>query len=349
MRRLRKHAKSSSAFFAMSNSPIFTLPEVGRSSPPNRCSSVDLPTPDSPVTATISPRATSRLRSRKTTTSSARPEYILVRSTARNKTSPFLRMFSKFILATAGHRDTETQRDKETRGEGDKENLLLFPLSPCLLVSLSPCLHLCASVAKSLFTLGPGFHQAVDQRDEKREVAERRMRFDINSSFIERGRARRQRQPVERGRPRRRPSSPTRDRGEHFAGLFLRRSETSDRRRPPRLVRGGQMRRVVETPPTLTRVDQLRQALARAEREEVSDDDRRPVARVARSENLAPLVLFSQKLRAALREDAFDQRLDESLVALRDQPDAILRFTGHVEIGDLVADRAVGLVVLFYP
>src|SRR6266511_2757641 len=196
-----------------------------------------------------------------------------------------------------------------------------------------------ASVAKSLFTLGSGFHQTVDQRDEKREVAERRMRFDVNSSFIKRGRARRQTQPFERGRPRRRPSRPTRDRGEHFAGLFLRRSEAFDRRRPPRLVRGGQMRRVVETPP----------ALARVEREEVSDDDRRPVARVARSENLAPLVLFAQKFRAALREDAFDQRLDESLVALRDQPDAILRFTGHVEIGDLVANCAVGLVVLFYP
>src|SRR5262249_10881370 len=139
------------------------------------------------------------------------------------------------------------------------------------------------------------------------------------------------------------------DRGEHFAGLFLRRSEAFDRRRPPRLVRGGQLRRVVETPPALTRVDQLRQARARAEREEVSDDGRRPVARVARSENLAPLVLFAQKLRAALREDAFDQRLDESLVALRDQPDAVLRFTGHIEIGDLVADCAVGLIVLFYP
>src|SRR6266540_4648192 len=144
MRRLRKHAKSSSAFFAMSNSPNFTLPEVGRSSPPNRWSSVDLPTPDSPVTATISPRATSRLRSRKTTTFSARPEYILVRSTARSKTSPFLRILSNFIYIS--HRDTEPQRqgEGETRRGGDKENLLPFPLSPCPLVFLS--LHLCVSV-----------------------------------------------------------------------------------------------------------------------------------------------------------------------------------------------------------
>src|SRR6266545_3041119 len=173
MRRLRKHAKSSSAFFAMSNSPIFTLPEVGRSSPPNRWSSVDLPTPDSPVTATISPRATSRLRSRKTTTFSARPEYILVRSTARSKTSPFLRILSNFIYIS--HRDTEPQRRQGDKGrgrQGESSSLPLVSLSPCLLVSLSPCLLvslspcllvslspcllvspslcLCASVAKSV-------------------------------------------------------------------------------------------------------------------------------------------------------------------------------------------------------
>src|SRR5262245_16699813 len=333
MRRLRKHDKSSSAFFAMSNSPIFTLPEVGRSSPPSRWSSVDLPTPDSPVTATISPRATSRLRSRKTTTSSARPEYILVRSTARSRISPFLRMFSNAILILPqSHRDTETEGRSDGATERRRERDAKWP--PSLHLSFSPSLCLCGSVAKSLFTISPGFHQTVGQRDEKREVAERRMRFDVNSPFIERGRARREGQPVERGRPRRRPPGPTRDRGEHFAGLFLRRSEAFDRRRPARLVRCGQARRVVETPPALTLVDQLRQALARAEREVVSDDGRRPVPRVARSENLAPLVLFAQKLRAARREDAFDQRLDESLVALRDQPDAILRFAGHVEIGD---------------
>src|SRR5215813_8230698 len=170
MRRLRKHAKSSSAFFAMSNSPILTLPEVGRSSPPSRWSSVDLPTPDSPVTATISPRATSRLRSRKTTTSSARPEYILVRSTARSKTSPFLRMFSNVILILPQrHRDTETEgrRDGETEGK----HIPMFPhlpISLSLCLSVSPSLFLCGSVAKSLFTLGPGFHQTVGQRDEKR-------------------------------------------------------------------------------------------------------------------------------------------------------------------------------------
>src|SRR5262245_58393377 len=94
-------------------------------------------------------------------------------------------------------------------------------------------------------------------------------------------------------------------------------------------------------------VDQLRQALARAEREEISDDDRRAVPRLARSKNLAPLVCFAQKRRATRREDAFDQRLDESFVALRDQPDAVLPFAGHIEIGDLVADHAVRLVVLF--
>src|SRR5215475_12156154 len=174
MRRLRKHAKSSSAFFAMSNSPIFTLPEVGRSSPPSRWRSVDLPTPDSPVTATISPRATSRFRSRKTTTSSARPEYILVRSTARRRISPFLRMFSNVILILPqSHRDGGT----EGRRDGGKTYSDVYPslhLSFLLSLCLSIALSLWPAVAKPLFTIRPGFHQTVGQRDEKRQVAERR-------------------------------------------------------------------------------------------------------------------------------------------------------------------------------
>src|SRR5262249_30655229 len=162
MRRLRKHAKSSSAFFAMSNSLIFTLPEVGRSSPPSRWSSVDLPTPDSPVTATISPRATSRLSSRKTTTSSARPEYILVRSTARSKTSPFLRMFSNVILIQPqSHRATETKRARDvgkTYSDVSSSPHLSFPLSLHLSFPLSLFLCVSAPLWQNPYLLsGPAF------------------------------------------------------------------------------------------------------------------------------------------------------------------------------------------------
>src|SRR5262249_41360206 len=121
---------------------------------------------------------------------------------------------------------------------------------------------------------------------------------------------------IERGRSRRRPSRPTRNGGEHLAGFLLYGGKAFERRRPTRFVRGGQFRRVGEVPPALMRIDQLGQALALAEREEIADDDGRAVPRVAGPENLASLVLFAQKRRAARREDAFDQRLDEIFVAL---------------------------------
>src|SRR5262249_25937784 len=95
--------------------------------------------------------------------------------------------------------------------------------------------------------------------------------------------------------------------------------------------------------------DQPHQALSPAEREKIADDDRRAMTFLARPDDLAPLVFFARKQRAARRKDAFDQSLDESFIALRDQPDAVPRFSGQIEIGDLVADHAFSLVALFYP
>jgi hypothetical protein len=48
--------------------PICTSPLSMLSSPPSTCSSVLLPTPDAPTTATISPRSTVMSRSRSTLT-----------------------------------------------------------------------------------------------------------------------------------------------------------------------------------------------------------------------------------------------------------------------------------------
>jgi hypothetical protein len=45
-----------------------TVPAVGRSKVPIRCSSVDLPDPDGPATATSSPSATAKLIPRNATT-----------------------------------------------------------------------------------------------------------------------------------------------------------------------------------------------------------------------------------------------------------------------------------------
>src|SRR5882672_1640642 len=103
------------------------------------------------------------------------------------------------------HRATETQRGREKRRR-DRENiysvvfqwrqlfvfpslfpsfpLSLFPsfplsLFPSFPLSLFPSFPLCLCGKVSLFIFDTGFHHTVGQRDEKREVAERRTRFDI--------------------------------------------------------------------------------------------------------------------------------------------------------------------------
>ncbi len=57
--------------FAMSVSPIRMLPRVGWSMPPRRLSSVVLPEPDGPMSATYSPAFTSSVNPASTGTSCA--------------------------------------------------------------------------------------------------------------------------------------------------------------------------------------------------------------------------------------------------------------------------------------
>src|ERR1035438_8772417 len=57
-------------------------PLEGVSNPPNRCKRVDLPAPDSPTSASISPRSTSKFRFEKTTRSASPDLYRLLRSRA---------------------------------------------------------------------------------------------------------------------------------------------------------------------------------------------------------------------------------------------------------------------------
>ena len=59
--RRRNRARPVSLSLSTRSSPTRTSPLVGRSSPAIRLSSVDLPLPDGPITASASPGATSRL------------------------------------------------------------------------------------------------------------------------------------------------------------------------------------------------------------------------------------------------------------------------------------------------
>ena len=58
--RRRKIVRASSFRAESSRPSTVTVPEVGRSSPPSMCSSVDLPEPEVPTTATNSPFSTLR-------------------------------------------------------------------------------------------------------------------------------------------------------------------------------------------------------------------------------------------------------------------------------------------------
>ena len=60
-RRRRNRARPVSLSASTRSPPTTIVPLVGRSSPAIRLSSVDLPLPEGPITATASPGATSRL------------------------------------------------------------------------------------------------------------------------------------------------------------------------------------------------------------------------------------------------------------------------------------------------
>src|SRR5262249_60988820 len=64
-----------------------TCPAVGRSSPPRRCSSVDLPTPEAPMRATLSAGFTVRFTPRRTFTVSGPTRYSFSRSWAATRAS----------------------------------------------------------------------------------------------------------------------------------------------------------------------------------------------------------------------------------------------------------------------
>ena len=57
----RTRVKSSSPSFASAAPSISISPSLGRSSPPIRLSSVDLPEPEGPTIETISPRSTIKI------------------------------------------------------------------------------------------------------------------------------------------------------------------------------------------------------------------------------------------------------------------------------------------------
>src|SRR6266704_6618929 len=77
--RLRALPRSASLSAAKALPCTITSPAVGASNPPSRCSSVLLPDPDAPTTATRSPGATARSTPSSTGTSRGPPRYVLCR------------------------------------------------------------------------------------------------------------------------------------------------------------------------------------------------------------------------------------------------------------------------------
>src|SRR5204863_4859858 len=77
--RLRSRPWSESRKPANATPRMNTSPAVGASSPPRRCSSVLLPDPEAPTTASRSPAATARSMPRSTGTSSGPLRYVFLR------------------------------------------------------------------------------------------------------------------------------------------------------------------------------------------------------------------------------------------------------------------------------
>src|SRR5262245_32525558 len=84
----RRRRASPASDRAKTSSPAnSTRPLVGRSSVPSRCSSVDLPTPDAPITATLSPGSTVSDTPRRTRTTSGPIRYSRSSSSATRRGS----------------------------------------------------------------------------------------------------------------------------------------------------------------------------------------------------------------------------------------------------------------------
>src|SRR5947207_10160947 len=121
--RLRTLPRSASLSAAKAFPCTLTSPAVGASSPPSRCSSVLLPDPDAPTTATRSPGATARSTPRSTGTSSGPPRYVLF-SLRHSSTgaSPVLFIAQRLRRIDSRRPPARIERRQESKRQGDRRD-----------------------------------------------------------------------------------------------------------------------------------------------------------------------------------------------------------------------------------
>src|ERR1700693_489545 len=120
----RRRAKALSERAYMSSPAKSTCPPVGRSSPPRRWSSVDFPTPEAPIRATLSPVLTDRLAPRSTRTVSGPALYSRSISRAATSSSLIPQHLDRVHPggpARRGQRRQERDQERRARDEGEVE------------------------------------------------------------------------------------------------------------------------------------------------------------------------------------------------------------------------------------
>src|SRR4029079_13013585 len=106
----------------------WTVPPVGASSPPSRCSKVLFPEPEAPTMATVSPAWTCRSTPRNTSTSRPPSLKRLVRPSALRTTSPLFitqRLGGVDAAGAPARIDRGHERQRQ-RDQGDRHDV--FPL-----------------------------------------------------------------------------------------------------------------------------------------------------------------------------------------------------------------------------
>src|SRR5262249_45166422 len=117
----RRRRASPASERAKTSSPAnSTRPLVGRSSVPSTCSSVDFPTPDAPITATLSPGSTVSVTPRRTRTSSGPIRYSRSSSSATRRCSLIAEHLDRIELGGATRR-RERREERDDEGGADDQ------------------------------------------------------------------------------------------------------------------------------------------------------------------------------------------------------------------------------------
>src|SRR5215831_7572429 len=116
----RRRARPASERAKTSSPANSTRPLVGRSSVPSTCSSVDFPTPDAPMTATLSPGSTVSVTPRRTRTISGPILYSRSSSSATSRCSLIAENLDRIELRGAPRRREGCEERDDERGADDQ-------------------------------------------------------------------------------------------------------------------------------------------------------------------------------------------------------------------------------------